>query len=432
MLIFYFEFLVFPYFFSVIFFGTIWIIRNKDDEYQVLMMMSYILGLEVLFRMKSGGTLYDIGKYSIIYFSILGFGFKKIDIRAWPYFLVLILFIPGIILTVNTFFFEIDVRRKIMFNLLGPFSLILASLYCYNKTISLRHFLGILFTALGPLISILVNLYLFTPTNLKEAITNTSSNFATSGGFGPNQMSVVLGLGVFITFSFYLFNKSTKLMSFVYLILFFLFTYRGLLTFSRGGMMTALVMIISFLITLNFILNSNSKKKLGTILVFLSILSSCVWLYTSFQTDGMIDKRYANKDAAGRIKESQLSGREDIMEYDIKTFVENPVFGVGAGISSASRDHDGMYGAQSHSEPTRLLAEHGSIGVLILLILVLLPIFKWFRNKQYHNVFFFSFLIFWGLTINHAATRIAAAGVIYAFSLLNLSLEEDENPVHRE
>lgn len=431
-IVYFIEFAVYPYFAAVLFFGTIWIIRTKDEGHQVLFLMSYIIGLEVLFRMKSGGSLYDIGKYSIIYFAILGFGFRRIDLRAWPYFLVLLLFIPGIVLTVNTFFFEIDVRKKIMFNLLGPFSLILASLYCYNKSLTLSKFLDVLYVALGPLVTILVNLYLYTPSNLKEAITNTSSNFATSGGFGPNQMSVVLGLGVFITFTFLLFANTSKRSTVVFFILCFLFSYRGLLTFSRGGMMTAGAMILVFLFALNKILNANAKSKLKLVVVMSIIFGSIVWFFTSLQTDGMIDKRYANKDAAGRIKESKLSGREDIMEYDIKTFIENPILGVGPGISSTARDFDGMFGAQSHSEPTRLLAEHGSLGVLILIILIFTPIIKWIRYRQFHNVFFLSFLLFWLLTINHAATRIAATGVIYAFTLLIIRLSDDEYPVHRE
>ena len=48
-------------------------------------------------------------------------------------------------------------------------------------------------------------------------------------------------------------------------------------------------------------------------------------------------------------------------------------------------------------------------------------------------MYFFPFLIFWGLTINHAATRIAAPGVLYALTLLNVFIkkEEDEDTVPR-
>jgi hypothetical protein len=59
------------------------------------------------------------------------------------------------------------------------------------------------------------------------------------------------------------------------------------------------------------------------------------------------------------------------------------------------------------------------------------PILKYFRFRLYHHIYFFPFLIFWGLTINHAATRIVAPGVLYALTLLNVFIkkEEDEDSV---
>lgn len=420
---------VFIYFAVFLGVGTYWLIKNNDRDYQALTLILYVVGLEILFRMRSGGALYDLGKYSVIYFCVLSFGFIRINLKAWPYFLILLLFIPGIVLTVNTFFFEIDVRKKIMFNLLGPFSLIFASLYAYNKHISLNRLNECLFAAAGPLVSILTLIIAFTPTNTEEVFSNTTSNFATSGGFGPNQMSVILGLGIFIFFIQFFFNTKEKLFSYLCLFLVFVFAYRGLITFSRGGMLTALAMVLVFCYMVFKLLNRQARSKFLGVFSLLVVLAIGAWFYSSYQTGGLIDKRYNNQDAAGRIKESRMSGREDIMETDLKFFEENPVFGVGPGIGGMLRGEEGLTGVQAHSEPTRLLAEHGSLGLIILLLLVFVPILKYFRFRQFHHIYFFSFLIFWGLTINHAATRIVAPGVLYALSLLNVYIpnkEEDE------
>lgn len=427
----FFNSFVFIYYAVFLVLGTYWVVKNNDKDFQVLTLLLYIVILEVLFRMKSSGSMYDIGKYSIIYFCILGFSFKRISLKAWPYFFILILFIPGIILTVNTFFFEIDVRKKIMFNLLGPFSLIFASLYTYNKTLTLNRLNELLFVMGGPLISILSAVIIYTPSNTKEVFENTSSNFATSGGFGPNQISVILGLGAFLFFIQFFFNRKEKLFSYVSLFLFFLFAYRGLITFSRGGVLTSLAMILVFCYVVYNLLNKPARSKFLGVFSVLFVLSVVAWLFTSYQTGGMIDKRYNNQDAAGRFKTSRLSGREDIMETDLKFFYENPVFGVGPGISGILREDEGIYGAQAHSEPTRLLAEHGSLGLIILILLVFVPILKYFRYRLFHHIYFFPFLIFWGLTINHAATRIVAPGVLYALTLLNVYIknEEDEDSV---
>ncbi|SEP54955.1 O-antigen ligase family protein [Flavobacterium urocaniciphilum] len=418
---------VFIYFAIFLALGTYWLIKNNDSDFQTLTLILYVVGLEILFRMRSEGSMYDIGKYSVIFFCILSFGHIRINLKAWPYLAILLLFIPGIVLTVNTFFFEIDVRKKIMFNLLGPFSLIFASLYTYNKRISLQRLNNILFIAAGPLVSILTLIIVYTPSNKEEVFTNTTSNFVTSGGFGPNQMSVVLGLGVFIFFTQFIFNSKEKIYSLVSLFLFFLFSYRGLITFSRGGMLTALAMVIVFCFTIFKLLNKKAKSKFLGVFSIILILSASAWLYSSYETGGLIDKRYKNKDAAGRVKESQMSGREDIMETDLKFFEENPIFGVGPGIGGMMRGEEGLQGMQAHSEPTRLLAEHGSFGLIILLMLIFVPIIKYFRFRQYHHLYFFPFLIFWGLTINHAATRIVAPGVLYALTLLNVYIQNDED-----
>lgn len=428
---------VFVYYAIFLAVGTYWVVKNNDRDFQTLTLLLYLVGLEVLFRMKSNGSMYDIGKYSIIYFCILGFGFKRINLKAWPYFLILLLFIPGIVLTVNTFFFEIDVRKKIMFNLLGPFSLIFASLYTYNKNITLHRLNEMLYVMTGPLISILAVVIAYTPSNKIDIYENNSSNFANSGGFGPNQISVILGLGAFIFFIQFFFNRKEKIYSYVSLFLFFLFAYRGLITFSRGGMLTSLAMVLIFCYVVYKLLNKAARTKFIGVFSLLCALALTVWIFTSYQTGGLIDKRYSNRDAAGRFKESKMSGRENIMETDLKFFYENPVFGVGPGIGGMMRDEEGLTGVQAHSEPTRLLAEHGSLGLIILLLLVFVPILKYYRFRQFHHIYFFPFLVFWGLTINHAATRIVAPGVLYALTLLNVSIknkedEENENSVPRK
>lgn len=431
----FFGLFVFIYFAIFLVAGTYWLVKNNDRDFQTLTLILYIVGLEILFRMRSDGAMYDLGKYSVIYFCILSFGFIRINLKAWPYFLILLLFIPGIVLTVNTFFFEIDVRKKIMFNLLGPISLVFTSLYAYNKSISLKKLSECLFVAAGPLVSILTLIIIFTPTNKAEVFSNTTSNFATSGGFGPNQMSVILGLGIFIFFIQFLFNSKDKIFSYISVFLFFLFIYRGLITFSRGGMLTALAMILVFCYSIYKLLNRQAKSKFIGVFSLLLVLTIGAWMYSSYQTGGLIEKRYNNQDAAGRVKESRMSGREDIMETDLKFFEENPVFGIGPGIGGMMRGEEGLQGVQAHSEPTRLLAEHGSFGLVILLLLVFVPILKYFRFRQYHHIYFFPFLIFWGLTINHAATRIVAPGVLYALCLLNVYIpnnEEDEDSVSRQ
>ena len=81
--------------------------------------------------------------------------------------------------------------------------------------------------------------------------------------------------------------------------------------------------------------------------------------------------------------------------------------------------------AASHNEISRMLAEHGMFGVVGLLLLIITPMFLYLDNKQ--HLFVIPFLIFWLLTINHAAMRLAAPAFIYALTLLKVQFK-DESP----
>jgi len=103
-------------------------------------------------------------------------------------------------------------------------------------------------------------------------------------------------------------------------------------------------------------------------------------------------------------------------------FLDNPVFGIGVGKGTEIRTQKNGYLTASHNEITRMLAEHGSLGVIALLLLIVTPIVFYYGNKQ--NIFLFSFFFFWLLTINHAAMRTASPCFIYALALLNIRFDD--------
>jgi hypothetical protein len=270
-----------------------------------------------------------------------------------------------------------------------------------------------------PIISCMVYLTLYTP-NVRDVITSTQSNFETSGGYGPNQVATFLGLGMFIFFSRVILESPTKFMLITNLIVALNISYRGMLTFSRGGMITGFIMIVLLLLFLYFKSNYRGKVKLNYIVVFVTLAMMVTWGYTSYQTGGLIDKRYANQDAKGRVKESQLTGREDIARSEIDIFFENPIFGAGVGKGVEIRELKTGDRLQSHDEITRMLAEHGTLGILGLLILFFTPLVLYLENK--FNMFMLCFVTFWFLTINHAAMRTAAPAFVYSLALLNVQL----------
>ena len=171
--------------------------------------------------------------------------------------------------------------------------------------------------------------------------------------------------------------------------------------------------------------NFNGRVKLNYLIVMVSIAMMATWAYSSFQTGGLIDKRYANQDSAGRVKVSRLSGREEISKEEINVFLKNPIFGVGVGKGVEVRKAETGDGTLSHNEITRMLAEHGTLGIFGLLILFFTPLFLYIDNK--FNMYLLCFVAFWFLTINHAAMRTAAPAFVYSLSLLNVYLGNNPN-----
>jgi len=317
--------------------------------------------------------------------------------------------------------FNTDIRKTIAFNISGPVCLGVASLYTFRRKISLDSMNAILLSIGLPIISCTTYLVFYTP-NIREVITGTDSSFQASGGYGPNQVATILGLGMFIFFSRIILESNTKFMVVLNLVIALNIMYRGIVTFSRGGMVTGFLMIALLLLFLYFKTNNNGKVKLNYIIVLLTITMAAIWVYTSFATSGLIDKRYANQDAAGNVKESKFTGREEIALDEISTFLKNPIFGVGVGKATEVRKEEKGIKALSHDEITRMLAEHGSLGILGLMILFFTPLFLFLENK--FNMFLLCFLFFWFLTINHAAMRTAAPAFVYSLSLLNVSFGE--------
>ena len=405
------------YGYAIFLFGIYYVIKKQNQNNEALIAAAYVVGSEVFLRMTGGNPLYEISKYGVMVFILIGMYFSGFSKGAVPYWLFLLLLVPSVVLSTFVLDFDTDIRTTIAFNISGPVCLGLASLYTFRRKIPLADMNSILLGMGLPIVSTMVYLSLYTP-NIRDVITSTQSNFEASGGFGPNQVSTILGLGMFIFFSRIILESRNQFLVILNLIIALNITYRGMVTFSRGGMITGFLMIFLLLFFLYTKSNFRGRVKLNYVVVLIGIALMATWGYTSFQTNGLIGKRYANQDAAGRAKETQFTGREEIAQDEINIFLKNPIFGVGVGKGVEVRRGDSENAPLSHDEITRMLAEHGSLGVLGLLILFFTPLFLYVDNK--FNMFLLCFVAFWLLTINHAAMRTAAPAFVYSLALLNV------------
>jgi O-antigen ligase len=412
----------------IVAFGILFIIKTKNAHNEAILWSAYLVGVEVLFRMSGGLFFYELSKYGVLLFLLIGLYIERKKHHISVTYLVYILLLLIGIAFVNIPFNE-SIRKAITFNLSGPVLLGVSAIYFYRRKITLQKLMAMLFYMVLPILSMLSYLFFETP-DIKDIRFGGEANFVASGGFGPNQVATILGVGIFIIV-IHLFLKK-RIFSFLladsFLLIYLIF--RGLLTFSRGGIVTAFLAIGFF----TFFYIQSTKDKLKNTFKFITLfvfLGISLLLYTSNLTGGMLKNRYTNKNAAGIEKKDITTGRATIFETDIEGFLTHPFFGLGVGGSKFYRlDKLDSYAA-SHNEISRLLSEHGMIGLVILFLLILVPIKNIRGQSNLAIAFLGAFFMFWFLTINHSAMRIAFPGFIYGLSLITFKKDE-ETSLYRE
>ena len=393
------------------------ITRNKNEE--ALYLLSYLVGAEIFIRTINGAILYETGKYGLILFSLLGIFLGPIKGKISISLLIYIL-----LLSIGIMFTQLppgeSIRKAIAFNLSGPISLAIFALYCNFRHITIKELNQLLFFVLLPIFSMISLVYFKTP-SLEDLVFTTSSNFDTSGGFGPNQVSTMIGVGTFIIAIFIILRVQLSKYLFLDIIFLAYFTYRGLLTFSRGGMLTAGVALVAFIGCIVLHKRLTFKKLfLYTSVSFALFIG--VWLYTTNITGGLISNRYAGKNAKGVQKKDASAGRGAIFEAQLESFYKSPFFGIGVGNGKYKRMETNLkYTAAAHNEISRLLEEQGILGFIALLILLFKPLVNIYFGTMYQRSFLISFYVFWFLTINHSAMRLAFPGFIYGLSLIKIT-----------
>ena len=71
------------------------VVKNKNKNNEILYVIAYISGSEVFLRTTNGNPFHEFGKYSMLFFTFLGFvysGFPKIKN---PYLIYLVLLLPS-------------------------------------------------------------------------------------------------------------------------------------------------------------------------------------------------------------------------------------------------------------------------------------------------------------------------------------------------
>jgi O-antigen ligase len=181
----------------------------------------------------------------------------------------------------------------------------------------------------------------------------TQANFETSGGFGPNQVASALAFGALLLLLDVLLSSHPFARRLLLLAVAGVFMVQSTMTFSRGGLIS---MALSILVVSPLLLVTK-RQRVTAIWVGVALLFAMPAAYLALNeyTGGKLEARFSK---------TSMSGREALMQSELKLWEDNPAFGIGVGLSRFYQ------GKASHTEFTRALAENGVLGLLAYLALV--------------------------------------------------------------
>lgn len=415
---------------GILIYFTYRIVTGKDKQQEVLLACAYIAAAEIFFRMSKAYIFWETGKYAIIFYCLLGMTYLGFKRDSAPYIFYFLLLLPAIAVSYNQLTYDVDFRKSVLFNLSGPFCLSVAAVFAFGRKVTMNQLLKILDYMVYPIITTVVYVVLYSP-DVREAIRHTASNAGFSGGYSGNQTATILGFGFFILLTRFFIPYKNIVVQGAMMFFMVLMGYRALLTFSRGGVLAGVLVAIIFIAV--YYLKGFTSGRLKPSFRFLALVLGglAIWGYTYFQTSGLIENRYTNKDALGRDKGDYTTGRGKLLEAEFEAFSKSPVLGIGAGRVRIYFEEELDIHLPSHNEISRMLAEHGSLGIFALMTLIFAPIVTMLQGRQ--NIYFWPFLAFWFLTIGHSSMRVALPAFVYALCLLNVTYESKKKiAVHRK
>lgn len=401
----------------------LWFIIQDKQPFRLIYLTGYIVGAEVLWRMTKVGLLWEFDKYAIGLLLILGVLRWRKPTKTLPIIYSLLL-IPSIIVTIMNSSSFFQMRSEISFNLSGAFALTCAALFFSGREFNRYQLRQLLIYTIMPIAGTTFLVLIKAESATLADFASAQSNAMTSGGFAANQVSAVLGLGALLCWVIILTQKYFSKLSWVVLILLVWFLAQSFLTLSRGG-------VFNFFVAASLatpFLAKGQGKMLGVMIlsgVILTIFLCLIIPRMDQFTGGALTERFS---------ETTTTGRYEIAMKDLKLFQDNLLLGVGPGRAAYLRDRQtglsgimtsSSGGSAAHTEYSRLLAEHGFLGLLALLLLFVMFFGTFLGAKTSLARGLTLAFMLWALAeMSHSAMRLAAISYFYALPFARFKDED--------
>lgn len=386
----------------------LWIGATSRRIERVAMAAAYLAACDVLWRMTDARIFYETGKYAVAAVLLLGlFRIIRSTHRAVLPIAYFALLLPSALLTVQRLS-VLGAREYLSFNLSGPLTLAISVVFFAQLRARWEELRRVFFALLSPIVAVatVATLGIF---GAGEIEFTSASNFATSGGFGPNQVSALLGLGALLCLLLFLREDRIGLRLLEAGLGLWMFG-QAVLTFSRGGAFN-LIVAAGVVLVVGVV---RSGRRIGSIIAIAVLAIGGVLVFTQLDqfTDGALEKRFAD---------TETSNRGNLAQADLDLWEENRLAGVGPGIAAFERDEYRYIGVSPHTEFTRLLAEHGALGLLAIVLLAAIVLRGALSARSRWGQAVTLSLAAWAATqMTHAAMRISAGGFVFGLAMVVL------------
>lgn len=392
--------------------GLRFLARDETPE-RFVALCAYIAGAEVLWRMSEARIFWEYGKISLMALCFLGllkWGKGRINLLPLAYGVPLLLSIP---LTLQALSLG-EFREQISFNLFGHFTLAIGLAFTSSLRLKQEQVDIILRSLVLPITGIAF-LVLYKIITAGSITFSTESNFATSGGYGPNQVSAILGLAALACWLLVLMLPIINGDRIFLLLLSAGFLLQAVFTFSRGGVLNFLVAapLATF-----WLMRGSSRGMQAAFMgaILLGITGYILLPQMNAVTGGALEERY---------QEVSTTGRLDITMLDFEIWKDHLAFGVGPGMSVYHRVPFLGGRVAPHTEYSRLLADHGLAGVWTMLLLAGMAVYAFFKAPSAWAKGLVVACIIWSLAeMTHAAMRIAAISFLYVLPFAVIQKDE--------
>jgi hypothetical protein len=381
----------------------LWATGAGRDSAATAIVAAYIAGAEVVWRVTEARVFWEYGKYATVAVLALTCFRTGLRRRAALPALYLALLVPAALLTASQPSDWRTIRGQLSFNLSGPLALAACAWFFAQTRLQAGDIRRLLLALIAPSIGMAAIMVFNILTN-PDIKFSSDSNMAVTGGFGPNQVSATLGLAALAALFLILDERCSRAIRATAVVCLVFLATQSAMTFSRGGLYNAAA---GFLVAVFFLCRDAQSRVRVLAVTVLLMLTAHYFIIP--RVDALTGGAFLT-----RFRDINPSGRDELLQADLDIWREHPVLGVGAGLAVVSREGMVSGASGAHTEFSRLLSEHGLLGLMATICLITAAARNIRAGGSPRQRAFVGSLTVWSFAFMlHAAMRLVAPAFAY-------------------